>query len=81
MISKKRGRFSVSMEYFANNHENANIFKDMLILEAQHNHATDQINYLAIHPSFKECIEGLEAPIYMPTFKGGAIYPEWILND
>lgn len=79
MVTNRRGKFSVNNEVFTADNYNGNIFKDMKILDVEHDFYNDRVKYIAIHPSFKECTKGQVIPTYTATIKDGQDYPEWNL--
>jgi len=57
--------------------EGQNLFKDMIIFDVNRNFASDQVEYLAYHPSFEMIEYGSEIPEYRAVFDKISPYPKW----
>lgn len=77
---RKLGRFTVAGYFFRDGNlcNGANLFKDMVILRVDHRLDSDDVEYLAAHPSFRMLPMGEMVPEYEAIFDNISIYPTWV---
>lgn len=80
---RRLGRFTVTGFFFQDSDpcNGANLFKDMVICRTDPKMETDELQYLAAHPSFRPVTRGELIPEYTAIFRDGEIHPHWVEKE
>lgn len=79
MNNKHIGRFKVSRQFLESiaNFEGASLFTGMIVLRATESFMTDTVEYIAVHPDFREKENGEIIPEYVAHFSSDSHLPKW----
>ena len=58
--------------------EGVNVFRDMIVLDVEHDWRTGDRWYTAVHPHFRPKGEGEIIPEYQAVFSQGSATPTWV---